>query len=91
MLAEKTTRQSYAVSVLKFQEDSRDWNSIPDHQMYAANTDGDYIETTDNAQGGIPVEWAFHSNLDNDELNIEIYRHYGEYFTNLGDILESEL
>ena len=49
----------YLAACLKFAKDTRHWSYLPSGHFFTTNGDGEYEESSDNANGGIDVKWAF--------------------------------
>lgn len=52
----------YYINVaIKFAEDTMEWGGLPEQQWYTTtNSTNNWIESSDNAHGGMDVSWAFH-------------------------------
>lgn len=51
----------YTKIAIKFAEDTREWGGISEFVWYTTtNNTNDWVESSDNAHGGMDVSWAFH-------------------------------
>lgn len=52
----------YYINVaIKFADDTREWGGLPEQGWYTTtNNTNDWIESSDNAHGGMDISWAFH-------------------------------
>ena len=51
----------YTNIAIKFAEDTREWGGISEFVWYTTtNNTNDWVESSDNAHGGMDVSWAFH-------------------------------
>lgn len=72
------TLAEYVEGVREFQNISREWHSLEDHNFYTVNNDG-YYESSDNARGGLSCRWAFHREFTESEISLEYQRLLSEY------------
>jgi len=49
---------NYTEQCVKFAKDSKNWSRLPNN-FYTAKPNSEYQESSDNADGGIDVSWAF--------------------------------
>lgn len=70
------TLEEYTERAIKFAEDTKEWSHLKNFEGYSYVTGlwEDWEETSDNAHGGINLEWAFH------EDDSFIKEHAAEYF-----------
>lgn len=53
------TIKDYTAAAKRFAKDSRKWGGLDQYKFYT--TDGDeWVESSDNANGGLDLSWAFH-------------------------------
>ena len=71
--------KEYIESVKKFVEDTKDWGYLDICKMYMA-VGSDWVETCNNAEGGINVSWAF--KLDDVDEDL-IKKHFIEEIADL--------
>lgn len=51
----------YTNIAIKFAEDTREWGGISEFVWYTTtNNTNDWVESSDNAHGGMDISWAFH-------------------------------
>lgn len=51
----------YINAAIKFAEDTKEWGWLSEQQWYTTtNSTNNWIESSDNAHGGMDVSWAFH-------------------------------
>ena len=60
------TINSYTNAAIKFAADSADWNELDSSAFYSTSVTDTWAETSDNAHGGLLLDWAFH--LSEDEI-----------------------
>ena len=60
--------KNYIKSVRSFLNDSADWDQIEDERFYSSQENGEWVETSDNGNGGLDVSWAFGKNPTDDEI-----------------------
>lgn len=68
----------YKNGVLSFVNDTKSWNSLDKYKFYTTCGElvsKDWEETTDNANGGLDISWAFHKkNITEDEILTHFYK-----------------
>ena len=60
------TINAYTTAALKFAADSAGWGSMEPCTFYSTSVSDTWSETSDNAHGGLLLDWAFH--LSEDEI-----------------------
>ncbi len=60
------TLADYTEACISFAHDSREWGDLMPFMIYSTDGRASWIETSDNAHGGIDVSWAFH--LSDEEI-----------------------
>lgn len=53
------TLEQYTATAIKFSEDTSSWYHLDEHRWYTTNG-YDWEVSSDNASGGLPIDWAFH-------------------------------
>lgn len=59
------TLDQYTSTAIKFAKDTANWYHLDDYKWYTTNG-RNWEESDDNANGGLPIDWAFH--LTEDEI-----------------------
>lgn len=70
--------KKYIESVKKFVEDTKEWGNLDRYQHYVA-VNGEWVESCDNAEGGLDVSWSFKKDVD----LVLIKEHFIEEITNM--------
>lgn len=73
----------YVESVENFIKDSAEWYELDYYKFYVSAENGEWVENSDNADGGLDVSWAFHKNPTFDEIRekfIELLKDYLDNF-----------
>lgn len=54
------TLSEYIDSCISFSVDTEDYGGLEPYQQYTATAACEWVESSDNASGGLDVSWAFH-------------------------------
>lgn len=57
------TLDEYTESCERFSDETKQWWGL-DNKLHYVALDGDWRESTDNAEGGVHLDWAFHKTKD---------------------------
>ena len=81
--------KDYKNGVLSFASNTKEWDKLDEYKFYTAcNSYDEWEETSDNANGGLDVSWAFHQENITD---VEILEHfYNEIINILNTNIENE-
>lgn len=79
---------NYVESVENFVKDSEDWYELDYYKFYVSTENGNWVENSDNADGGLDVSWAFHKKPNFDEIRIKFVELLKE---NLNLFIENEI
>jgi hypothetical protein len=74
---------NYIKSCKKFAKDTKNWSSLDRCKFYTDDGRGEWLETSDNAHGGVRVDWAY--GLSEKDVN---RRAFEEYLLVLRDLVE---
>lgn len=75
------TYRDYAEACQIFSVETANWNSLDNNKFYTTGTNCPWVETADNAHGGIDVSWAF--NESEDYIYDEAEHHFRNHFIRL--------
>ena len=78
----------YKLSCIKFAEDTKDWGGLNPYSVYVATPNGEWAESCDNHENGIPLAWAF--DVPTEYINACVNSYYAtefaeEYNTGIDD------
>lgn len=79
--------EEYKKGVKKFVADTKNWITLDDYKFYTAtgNTNEIWEETSDNANGGLDVSWAFHKDNITDKEIVE------KFYENIIGVLNTNI
>lgn len=60
--------EKYVESVKNFVNDTKKWNGLDEYNFYTSDDFGNWIESSDNANGGLDLSWAFQKDPNFDEI-----------------------
>lgn len=52
-------KAEYISAAKQFAKDTSEWGGLDNYKMYVAIDGGKWVETCDNGEGGIAIDWAF--------------------------------
>ena len=70
MNKEKIETMDYRQSCKQFARETKDWATLDPYKFYSTHEIDGWVETCDNAHGGIYLDWCFH--LTDEEIDQEI-------------------